>query len=135
MSDGVREAYAAHAREKAKLIVGGVLVCGGVGVIPFRLFAHRTAAGVLFILSLTLFPFGLAVLRSTAVYKANKKGPRIPRRIRLPFDSAVEISMAQSDVQGRTDLAVAGRPPDEGEAPPATGGGSVICVTEPLASR
>lgn len=71
-------------------------------------------------LAVLTFGLGVMVYRTTQLFKTAQKGPRIPRRIRLPFDSVVEIAVAQAPVQARTDMAVGARPPDPDEAEEAS---------------
>jgi hypothetical protein len=115
MSEGVRLAYLAHAKERFKLLTGSILCLLGIGSVVLSVFV-REAPSVGIPLGAVLFAGGLIVYRTTALHKTAQKGPRIPRRIRLPFDSVVEVATAEALVQSRTDMPVAGHPPDAEES-------------------
>jgi hypothetical protein len=99
--------------ERIKLALGAVLMFGGLLTVLLSIVQALKAqigipAGILAIAA------GALVYRTTILHKIASKGPRLPTRFRLPFDSVVEIGVAQAPVQSRTELAVGGRPlPDE----------------------
>ena len=114
MSEGVRLAYEAHAKERFKLLAGSILSLLGIALVMLSVLV-REAPSIGIPIGALMFVAGLAVYRTTALHKTAQKGPRIPRRIRLPFDSVVEVATAEIPVQSRTDVPVAGRPPDTEE--------------------
>lgn len=117
MSEEVRRAYASHYVERTKLIAGGFLLVTAAALFLIDTSVHFLPPGIAVGLSLALFGLGLLTYRTTALYKTVKSGPRVPRRIRLPFDSHVEYSVQQAPVESRTNITADGLPPkakDEG---------------------
>ncbi|MEA2553576.1 MAG: hypothetical protein QOJ65_1752 [Fimbriimonadaceae bacterium] len=115
-SDERRRALAALGAERAKMAVGGFLVISGFVVYFVNSFAKFWSVPVGVFVGLVLLVLGLAFFRTTALFETVQKGPWVPRRIRLPFDSHVELSMRQAPVQSRTGDVVAGlKPPREEE--------------------
>jgi hypothetical protein len=113
MSDGARKAYAAQRKEGLKLWLAGFCMVSGVGAIFLTIFARLIDFAVGGIVGLILIACGLLVYRTTVAHEIAKKGPRIPRRIRLPFDSVVEIGVQTNVVQSRADVVVGDRRPPE----------------------
>lgn len=113
MSDDVRRAYAAWRVEQLKMLLGGLLVAAGIGLFLVNSNSHLMSTQLGIAISGALLGFGIMVYRTTALWKTVQKGPRIPRRIRLPFDSVVEVTTMQIPVQQRTELVAADKKPPE----------------------
>ena len=123
LSEGARKAYAAQRAEKLKLLFASVLTAVGLGCIFVVVFVRdaqdatvSTIQALPLHLSNPLLYVGIAILligllayRTTVAWEIAKQGPRFPRRIRLPFDSTVEIGVSVNQVQQRTGMIVGDR--------------------------
>ena len=112
LTDGARKAYAAQRKEGSKLWLAGLCCAAGILLIFLSVFAKvlEFSKGVTAGVALSLI--GFVIYRTTVAHQIAKKGPRIPHRIRLPFDSTVEIGVQTNAVQGRTDILLGdNRPP------------------------
>lgn len=134
ISEGARKAYRAQRLERVSLAIAGLFTICGLAMVflaiftpeprdmwsPLRLTAQEFFRGYAFsnqLLYLGALSLGLGILafRTTAAYEIARKGPRFPRRIRLPFDSTVEIGVSANQVQQRTGMIVGDR---RGPEPP-----------------
>lgn len=110
MSEGAARAYAAGRAERIKTLAGGLLVASGLALASFNYYVwgHRALGYVLAAIALLA---SAMIYRTTVLRKLVQQGPRTPRRLRLPFDSHVEIASAQIPVQQRTEHVAADKKP------------------------
>jgi hypothetical protein len=131
ITDGVRKALAAQRLESLSLVIAGSFTAAGLGMILFAVFTREDGmphlrrgyldgsvfwrylplhlTNPMLYVGLIVLALGLLAYRTTVAFQVAKKGPRIPHRIRLPFDSTVEIGVTVNQVQGRTDVLVGDR--------------------------
>ena len=114
LTEGARKAYAAQRKEGLKLWLAGICCAAGLLLIFLSLFARVLEISKGVTAGAALFLIGFVIYRTTVAHEIAKKGPRLPHRIRLPFDSTVEIGVQTNVVQGRTDILLGdNRPPPE----------------------
>jgi hypothetical protein len=129
-SEGVRKAYAAQRLENLSLAIAILFTVAGLFLIlttiftpppETRFFLYRFELDItkfyrgfallnpVFYLGALSLALGFLAFRTTVAWEIAKQGPRLPRRMRLPFDSTVEIGVAANQVQQRTGMIIGDR--------------------------